>query len=34
MKGILNMKKIVIVSGFQGINENNNDITTLGRGRI
>lgn len=30
----LNMKKIVIVSGFQGINENNNDITTLGRGRI
>lgn len=28
----LSMKKIVIVAGFQGINENNNDITTLGRG--
>lgn len=28
----LNMKKIVIVAGFQGINEDNNDITTLGRG--
>ena len=28
----LNMKKIVIIAGFQGINEKNNDITTLGRG--
>lgn len=28
----LNMRKIVIVAGFQGINEYNNDITTLGRG--
>lgn len=26
------LDKIVIVAGFQGINENNNDITTLGRG--
>lgn len=25
-------KKIVIIAGFQGINEENNDITTLGRG--
>ena len=24
--------KIVIIAGFQGINEENNDITTLGRG--
>jgi len=28
----LNKNKIVIVAGFQGINEENNDITTLGRG--
>lgn len=28
----LNMKKIVIIAGFQGMNEDNNDITTLGRG--
>lgn len=28
----LNMKKIVIIAGFQGINGDNNDITTLGRG--
>lgn len=28
----LNMKRIVIIAGFQGINEDNNDITTLGRG--
>lgn len=28
----LNNKKIVIIPGFQGINEENNDITTLGRG--
>lgn len=28
----LNENKIVIVAGFQGINEENNDITTLGRG--
>lgn len=28
----INMKKIVIIAGFQGINEDNNDITTLGRG--
>lgn len=28
----LDKNKIVIVAGFQGINEENNDITTLGRG--
>lgn len=28
----LNSKRIVIVAGFQGINEKTNDITTLGRG--
>lgn len=28
----LNLNKIVIVAGFQGINEEQNDITTLGRG--
>lgn len=28
----LNSKRIVIVAGFQGINETTNDITTLGRG--
>ncbi len=28
----LEENKIVIVAGFQGINEENNDITTLGRG--
>jgi len=28
----LEKRKIVIVAGFQGINEENNDITTLGRG--
>ena len=28
----LNSKKIVIIAGFQGINEKTNDITTLGRG--
>lgn len=28
----LNANKIVIVAGFQGINEETNDITTLGRG--
>lgn len=28
----LDDKKIVIIAGFQGINEENNDITTLGRG--
>lgn len=28
----LNSNKIVIVAGFQGINERTNDITTLGRG--
>ena len=28
----LNENKIVIVAGFQGINEKTNDITTLGRG--
>ena len=28
----LNSNKIVIVAGFQGINEKTNDITTLGRG--
>ena len=28
----LNENKIVIVAGFQGINEETNDITTLGRG--
>ena len=28
----LNSNKIVIVAGFQGINETTNDITTLGRG--
>lgn len=28
----LTMKKIVIIAGFQGINEENGDITTLGRG--
>jgi len=28
----LNKNKIVIVAGFQGINEETNDITTLGRG--
>ena len=28
----LNKNKIVIIAGFQGINEDNNDITTLGRG--
>ena len=28
----LNAKKIIIVAGFQGINEETNDITTLGRG--
>ena len=28
----LNSNKIVIVAGFQGINEDTNDITTLGRG--
>ena len=28
----LSFNKIVIVAGFQGINEKNNDITTLGRG--
>jgi aspartate kinase len=28
----LNRNKIVVVAGFQGINEQTNDITTLGRG--
>ena len=28
----LNNNKIVIVAGFQGVDENTNDITTLGRG--
>ena len=28
----INSKRIVIVAGFQGINEETNDITTLGRG--
>lgn len=28
----LNYNKIVIIAGFQGINEQTNDITTLGRG--
>lgn len=28
----LSLKKIVVISGFQGINEKNGDITTLGRG--
>ena len=28
----LDKNKIVIVAGFQGVNEENNDITTLGRG--
>lgn len=28
----LDNNKIVIIAGFQGINEENNDITTLGRG--
>ena len=28
----LNKNKIVIIAGFQGINDKNNDITTLGRG--
>lgn len=28
----LDNNKIVIIAGFQGINEKNNDITTLGRG--
>jgi len=28
----LNKNKIVIIAGFQGINEESNDITTLGRG--
>ncbi len=31
MKGYLNEGKIVVVAGFQGVNENG-DITTLGRG--
>ena len=30
----LNDHKIVIVAGFQGISTENNDITTLGRGRL
>ncbi len=30
----LNDHKIVIVAGFQGISTENNDITTLGRGRF
>lgn len=30
----LSSNKIVIVAGFQGINEKTNDITTLGRGRL
>ena len=32
IKKELNSNKIVIVAGFQGINEKTNDITTLGRG--
>ena len=31
--GELNKRTIVIIAGFQGINENM-DITTLGRGRL
>jgi len=34
IKKELNNNKIVIVAGFQGINENTNDITTLRQRRI